>query len=300
MKKYFLTVDAGGSKTSYGIADEDGRLLFSAVMPGGMNSRTADAESIRQNAIKIRSDLNEAAGRLGVQPSAMAGSLMGNGELFKKLFEIPVHHVSEGLIAACAAGIEGEGVVILSGTGSDAFAVRDGAHLGVSGGYGAYLGDAGSGFAIGCAAINAAIACYEKRGPDTVLFELLNEKSGGNFRGGIYSLYQSPNSPRAIAEYCKMCEDAADMGDKIARDIFTEAAHRLAEYAFSAYTLYGIKKDSPYTVTGGVLLHDITREKPLILDTLKELMEKGGYGPLVPIRVSLLEGIARWCNHNLV
>lgn len=299
MDKYYITVDAGGSKTSFGISDKEGRLLFSSVVPGGMNSRTADPASIRENTLKIHRAVSEASASLGVSPLALAGSLMGNGELFEEIFRMPVHQVGEGVISAYAAGIEKEGVVVLSGTGSDAFAVKDGKHLGVVGGYGAYLGDAGSGFAIGAAAVNAAIAYYEKRGPKTVLLELLNEKCGGDFRSGIYSLYKSPNPPRAIAEHCKTCEAAADMGDGVAKKIFDDAAHRLAEYAISAYTIYGIRDDAPYTVTGGVLLHDITRDRPLVSKRLGELLSDNGHDNFVPIKASLLEGIARWCVQNL-
>ena len=80
-----------------------------------------------------------------------------------------LHFHSEPL-AGLAAAMKTGGAVALSGTGSNAFLVREGQVLSAVGGWGPLLGDEGSGYEIGLNALKAAIYSHDGRRPKSMLY----------------------------------------------------------------------------------------------------------------------------------
>ena len=86
--------------------------------------------------------------------------------------------VNDALVAL-EAGAPGEpGVVIISGTGSIAYGRNAAGEAARSGGWGYVLGDEGSGYWIGRAALRAVLREADERGPKTALTPLLLEHFG--------------------------------------------------------------------------------------------------------------------------
>lgn len=299
MERVYIAADGGGTKLEMAALSPAGRVLFAVRVDGGVNKKINSAEEIEKTVGKALGMLREELGDF--EPVALAGYLMHNNEVFERLAGCPVTEVDEGTLGLYAAGIYGDGVLILSGTGADVYVIKNGEHH-IVGGYGAILGDPGSGFAIGRAAINAVIADREGRGPKTALTGYLLEKyPSDTFRGSVYGIYRGRETARSVADFCRECERAADAGDEVARKIFSDAAGDLARIALSAFRLHGVPKDAPYTFAGGVLLHDAAdRSKPLMTPAILRTLRESGFRNYVKPCGRPIHGAEEWIVRNLI
>ena len=299
MRKIYIAVDGGGTKLELAAVAENGEAVASVRQAGGINPRTSDADTVKNVIEEAKKKLTGTVGSFDAQ--FCAGYFMHNTGLFSQIFGCEAAEVDEGTLGLYAAGIYGDGVLILSGTGADAQIVRDGKALDIIGGYGPMLGDEGSGFAIGRAAINAVIAEYEGVGEKTYLTELLKNKyPSDTFRGSVYGIYKTPQTQKNIADFCFECEQAADAGDSVALNIFKNAAYALAGCAVAGYEKYGLDKNTPYTFSGGVILHDIKRAKPLMLPYITEYLSLHGITNRVMPKTTPLLAAAEWIRRNVI
>ncbi len=299
MKKIYIAVDGGGTKLDLAAVSQSGEVIATVRQPGGINRKTTDEETIKSIITEAKNRLTETVGDFDAQ--LCAGYFMHNTALFSEAFGCEAREVDEGTLGLYSAGIYGDGVLILSGTGADAYIIKDGKTLDIMGGYGPLLGDEGSGFAIGRDAINAAIAEYEGRGEKTLLTELLRKKyPSDTFRGSVYGVYQTPQAQKNIADFCYECEQAADMGDKIAKLIFKNSGYVLATTAETGYNKFGLDKNTPYTFSGGVILHDIKRKNPLMLPYITEYLTLRGITNQIMPKTTPLLAAAEWIKRNVI
>ncbi len=299
MRKIYIAADGGGTKLELAAVAPGGEILCTVRQPGGVNPRTSDKETVKKVIEEAKNKLTEAVG--GFDAQFCAGYFMHNTSLFSEIFGCEAVEVDEGTLGLYAAGIYGDGVLILSGTGADTYIIKDGKTLDIIGGYGPLLGDEGSGFSIGRDAINAAIADYEGTGEKTLLSQLLRKKyPSDTFRGSVYGVYQTPQAQKNIADFCYECEKAADTGDKAAINIFKTAAYALAAYAETGYNKFGLDKNTPYTFSGGVILHDIKRQTPLMLPHLTEYLTMRGIKNQIMPKTTPILAAAEWIKRNII
>jgi glucosamine kinase len=178
-------VDGGGSKTRTLVADETGRVLGTADGPGSA-VRAGAAGAADHSADVIAAgvrDALEAAGLAGASVQALVAGVAGTGRepervaLWRALSargvagEISV--VPDAAIALDDAFGDGPGVLLISGTGSVAFARGPDGAFARTGGWGPVLGDEGSGGWLGRRALNTAAASADGREPETALVNAL-------------------------------------------------------------------------------------------------------------------------------
>lgn len=299
MRQIYIAADGGGTKLELGAVSSQGKLINTVRVNGGINKKTSDEKTVENNIVSAFEKLKEQTG--GFEALGCAGFFMYNTEVFSRAAGCEAISLDEGTLGLYAAGIYGDGALILSGTGADVFVSKGGKIAGIIGGYGAILGDEGSGFAIGRAGINAAIASYEGRSEKTALTEYLTKKyPAETFRKSVYGIYEAPQTSREVADFCKECEQAADEGDAVALNIFKEAAHALTGFAIAAYKNYGIEKTAPYTFSGGVITHDIKRGKPLMLPHIRKELAEAGITNCVLPKGTPLTGAVKWIKRNLI
>ncbi len=278
--KYYLSIDGGGTKIDAVIFDENLKIHSQLTYNGGINARTLASEVVENNIVGCLNMVKDAAPDIKFEK--IYGFFMHNQEIFARHASAiigcgNVEALQEGVQGLLCGGLYPNGVLLLCGTGSDAFVIKDGATVDIIGGWGAVLGDEGSGYSIGKAAMNAAIAYYEQRAPYTMLYDaVINKYPAETFRKSVYGIYSSKEPVRAVASFAKDAEEAADKGDGIAISIFEDAAAALADIVITAYKKHDLPKDFPLTFTGGLLKHDIKRENPLIFGKLRAILEKHG------------------------
>ncbi|BDV29921.1 N-acetylglucosamine kinase [Microbacterium terricola] len=156
------------------------------------------------------------------------------------------------------------GAVVAAGTGVVTLAV--GLHsVARVDGWGYIMGDAGSGYWIGRAALDASMRAYDGRGPATGLVDVVRER-WPDLAQAYIALQSDDDRVRIVAAFAADVAALASDGDEVALRITAEAAHELAT---SVSTAIGRVRDRDETfavcavggVFGSALLRDAFAEE---------------------------------------
>jgi glucosamine kinase len=148
------------------------------------------------------------------------------------------------------------GAVIAVGTGVVALAVGQERVARVDG-WGNLIGDAGSGYWIGRAALDAVMRAHDGRGPATALTAFA-EQEFPDVEQAYIELQGDPGRVRRIATYARFVADLAPV-DEVAADITRAAAYELAQSVRAGLRRVG-EAENPSPVVcgvGGVLRGDM-------------------------------------------
>ncbi len=241
-------IDAGGTKTTAVLLDVDGH--GAGVGRGGPANavfvpRATAVESLRHAILEAAQGATapsapsgpvESSGGFGLA-AIRAGMPGPPGVLEEVVNGLPFAvgsalNLGEDLTSLVGARLTESGVIVVAGTGSRAAAITvDGRHF-TAGGWGSVFSDEGSAYAIGAAALSAALKDAEGRGPATVLGERIREAWRlDTLRGVVSRVYGAPDRRGVVASLGPIVAAAAAAGDEMARAILAAAARDLAELA---------------------------------------------------------------------
>ena len=120
-------------------------------------------------------------------------------------------------------------------------------------GWGALLGDGGSGFWIGRAGLDRALRCFDGRGAAVALMRAA-ERRFGELGGLADRIARDPRPARAVARFARDVMAVAADGDEQAATILAEAGGLLAETACAALgRLYPADEPAVVSHAGSVL-----------------------------------------------
>ena len=251
----FVGVDAGGTSLDC-IIERDGAI--SGVHGDAANVRTAGIDgAAAQITAAVRSGLHGDAfdalvvGAAGAGDAVIAGALEVALRAYFPRGAIAVHDDAE--IALRAAVPHGDGVVLIAGTGSIAYArVGENAHR--AGGYGYLLGDDGSGFAIGRAALAQMLRWYDGRIAHSELFDVIAERLQiGDAQALLGRIYGEPNMVGAVASLAPLVLARAGSGERVATKIVQSAAGELVDLLKSLVQRAQLgKHELPLVFAGGL------------------------------------------------
>jgi len=263
--KYVIAVDGGGTKTDLALAYGSGAVVGS-VRLGASNPNDVGMEKSLE---VLSGGINALLSDRGLFPADISavfaglsgGITGGNAPVIKKALEgvLPKAAVAVTSDASncISSGIgHADGCCLISGTGSSAFARKNG-ELYQCGGWGYLIDDAGSGFAIGKEALNAYLRESDGRGEKTLITSLVDERLGCPLRKKLDLVYRGGKT--AVASFAPLVFEAFDAGDGIAAEIVKRAASELALMVRALSVYY----DSDYTVVlcGGILdSHRVLRD----------------------------------------
>ena len=266
---HVLGIDAGGTKTVCQLADERGEVLAEARR-GGANLQAAgelDVEKV------LHGVMNEVLGDTDLTPAAICLGIAGvdrpedsavvRGIMKRIGYKARVLVVNDALVALEAGAAGQPGVVVIAGTGSIAYGRNAHDEAARAGGWGYVLGDEGSGYWIGRAALRAVLRQSDRRGPVTRLTALLLEHfQVAHAQDLIHQVYHPALRPAAIAALAQCVQRAFTAGDAVAIGILRGAADQLEASAMSvARRLDLVGTQFPFVLAGGMFravpwLHD--------------------------------------------
>ena len=248
---YYLAADGGGSKVQAILYDEDFNIIRTGKMTG-TNVLFKPVEDVRTEMDNMVDDLLKDIPKLVSVDFCLVGSDGYFQDALTRRIEVDAfHRYSEPRMGLAAAFCE-SGVLALSGTGSDAFVVKDGKSLATVGGWGPLFGDEGSGYDIGLRSIKAAIYAHEGRRPPTLMTDMIMKKFGlDNLWHIIFYMNNNPNARHEIASVAVITAQAAAMGDKVALDVYRHAAHEMALQVIAVIRRVGDAWDGPVVTMGG-------------------------------------------------
>lgn len=153
-----------------------------------------------------------------------------------------------------AFGEEGDGVLLVAGTGSVALA-RVGDRRSRAGGWGPTLGDEGGGFDLARRALRRVARARDGRAPATALARRLPAAAGVDGASELID-WVARAERREVARLAPEVVRAADGGDPVARRLVSEAAASLASAVVAARRRAGPPAPSRVVLSGGLLAED--------------------------------------------
>lgn len=250
-------VDAGGTGTTAIAADGD-RVLATYrgeaanVRVAGVASAALTIARAVQSALEGRTAAALAVGAAGAGRPDVARAL--EHELRQVLPDVRLTVVDDASIALRAGVPQGDGIVLIAGTGSIAYAEIGGVAL-RAGGYGYLLGDEGSGYAIGAAAVRTLLRSYDERGARDAMLDALEARLDARTAQDVLSaVYDAPNAVTMIASLAPLVLEHASAGERSATKIVQASALELAELIKSIVRRADLAgRDVPLVLAGGLL-----------------------------------------------
>ena len=250
-------IDAGGTKTVGLLADETGKVITKA-RGSGANLVVHGELAVEKVLHQVIEDLDSpepvsavCLGMAGVdrrEQQDLIRGVMRRMRLPERLSIVP-----DPLVALVAGAPEGIGIVVVAGTGSIAYGVDPSGQTARAGGWGYLLGDEGSAFWLGHAAVRHGIRAHDGRGPATTLLDRIADKLELSIpRGLVNWFYDQEHSRHRIAELASVVEEAANDGDEAASDLLNQAAQHIARAGRSVARQLDFDGAFPLVQAGGV------------------------------------------------
>ncbi|HSE28587.1 MAG TPA: BadF/BadG/BcrA/BcrD ATPase family protein [Gemmatimonadales bacterium] len=250
--------DAGGTGTRAAIGD--GQAVRSvaqgpggAVRPGRVLAAASAIAGVVRQALMAAGAAEADALVVG---AAGAGREPERGELEQALrgehIARRVRVTTDVALALEAAFGEGPGIVVSAGTGSIAVARLPTGETRRTGGYGWQMGDEGSGYAIGRAALAAVSRALDGRGAPTPLLDLVLQRARCRDAEGLVR-WAGTAGPSEVAGLAPVVFRAADQGDPTAQGIADFAARELAQLVAALRQHFPEEPPVPVALAGGLL-----------------------------------------------
>ena len=281
MTRILIGADVGGSKTAVGVSDGD--KVISRAEGGGAAVRPGRALASASMIAEVVRHALAGAGRLTGDVlyvgAAGAGREPERDELRKALrtenLATTVVVATDIEIALAAAFDEQPGIVVSAGTGSVAVGRDRTGKRHRIGGYGWQMGDEGSGYAIGRAALGAVSRAADGRSPRTALSERVLAASRSENFDALIS-WAAGASPAEVAALAPHVLDVAAHGDPLAQGIADYAARELTQLAICLLPMMELEPPVGVAITGGLLASD----GPLRRSVLARLKEEPSLAPV--------------------
>jgi N-acetylglucosamine kinase-like BadF-type ATPase len=269
---HVIGIDAGGTKTVCLLADEN-KQIISRARGAGANLQAVEELEVE----KVLHDvMQQAIGERDITPAAICLGIAGvdrpndaavvRGIMKRIGAKARIVIVNDALIALETGAPGQPGIVIVSGTGSIAYGRNAAGEAARSGGWGYVLGDEGSGYWIGRAALRAVLRAADHRGPRTALTPmLLDHFSVTHPQLLLHEIYHHHMKPAAIGALASCVHDAFNQGDQAAAGILRDAANELVGAALSVARRLELTAE-PFTF---VLSGGIFRAVPWLADELE-------------------------------
>jgi len=278
--KLFLGIDGGQSGTAALIGDETGRVLGHGE--AGPCNHAAAAEGRAKLERAISDSVAWACAQAGLDPftvefeAACCG--MSGGPDDKELILARLLRVrklvvtTDAAIALAGATSNGQGIVVIAGTGSIGLGRDAEGRTARAGGWGYVFGDEGGAFDIARQAVRAALRMEEGWGPATALLRLLLEATESRSANQLLHKLYGADWPRPrAARLAPLVDRAAEEGDAVAVSILNAAAQELALVAAAVRGQLWKPEDAVEVAhIGGVFESPRVRERFRVLVELEQ------------------------------
>lgn len=266
---YFLGIDGGQTATKTVIGDDTGQVLGQGL--AGPCNHVGKAEGRAKLTRAITESLSEALGDAGLLGQeirfeaaccGMSGGPDDKEQILRELLPADrVEVVTDAHIALTGALGGLPGVIVIAGTGSIALAENAVGRTARAGGWGYIYGDEGGAFDLTRQALRAALRMEEGWGEPTSLHDKLLEAAGERSANVLLHHFYTDDWPRPrIAALAPLVEEAAQEGDRVARELLIQTGKLLAKLASAAGSqLFGDVRPRIAPI-GGVFESDLVRE----------------------------------------
>lgn len=254
--RYVVGIDAGGTKTVGLLADESGQIC-AKTRAGGANLVVHGELAVEKVVFQVLEDLEApappAALCLGIAGSDRPGEHELLAAMLRRLGQrTGLRIVNDAFVALVAGAPDGVGIVVVAGTGSIAYGVDPRGEKARSGGWGYLLGDEGSAYWLGHAAVRLGIRYADGRGPETTLYDRICRTLDLAQPSDLVAwFYDQERFRHRVARLAELVEAAAQDGDDAATALLDQAAAHLAKAAKAVERQLELPARFPLVLAGG-------------------------------------------------
>lgn len=235
-----LGVDGGGTKTEAVLCDTEGNVIRRVI--GGPSSAVGiPFDTVKMNLSQILHDVCRMDTDLEGAIDSVYLGISGCGiPLFRERYfeyvqellgSIPANIGSDSMNPFYGECGTSDGIVAICGTGSSAFAYKNGIIHRVDG-HGYLLGDESGGYRMGQMALNAALREEDGRGPKTILTQLCRQKAGKPIMDALAEI--NDGGKTVIASYARCLLEARERNDGVAVRLMDGIENTMAETIIAA------------------------------------------------------------------
>lgn len=305
-----LGIDGGGSKTAVRIAvvESKGELRVIGEGHGGPSNARAVGQAHAEINLNVAVDAAHHMAGTAESPVSyavlgLAGSSLPDVKSFienwagrrKLAATVDIVHDADPVLAVGAP--DGNGVALIVGTGSSVIGRASDGRRRVTGGWGHWFGDTGSGYDLGRRALAAVADAVDGVGPATLLVERILERlDTDNPREILLQLGRSTDISREIASMAPVLLAAAEEGDAVANAIMTTAATGATKLVLATIEKLGLARDVPLAIAGGIVCSNTKYRETLIA----KLGEQGIHPVSVTVVREPVEGCLLMARNRLL
>lgn len=283
--KAFICIDAGGTTSKINIYDLEGRILEKSIVGVGSPAITKDLEFKTldveiERLIKKTSNIYEIKNiTMGISGLGVVPVVEDVVKIFENKYHIPTIIVNDAAIALYSIVASSpmdivknkcpDGILVLGGTGSSICGIKSG-KMHLVGGWGHFIGERGSAYALVHQASLRMIKRYENKEDLLLLDETLLKAMGITFPPQLKSVFYLRNKGE-IATYASIISEFAIEGNDEAIDILHEEAKAIVRGVKTLVKGTKIANNSLLGFKGGLFKND------LIVEMVKNLLKEDGY-----------------------
>ncbi len=244
---YYIGMDGGGTKTKCVVTDENLTVIYESKG----NASNFLIQGVEKVSDMISELITEAVTELKIKFEDINGFVIGttgagrrtdaenlekgiSESFFNKEIKIKKIRVeSDARVALEGAFAGNPGSILIAGTGSIMFGKDKEGNIHRVGGFGRFLGDEGSGYSIGKKGLIALSKCFDGRGRNTLLKEIIAEEFKITDTSELITEIYKNNFD--IASVTPSVIRAAEKGDPICISILEEESTELILHLKSMY-----------------------------------------------------------------
>lgn len=265
MANYFIGIDGGGTKSKLVLVDENLNIL-SEQIGIGTNLLSVGIENAAKTFFEIINKALRSTNNKLSQINGIAIGTAGAGRheqvklLNIKLLKILANNnyknnnlfiTSDAEITLKGAFPNGEGIILIAGTGSILYGKDEDGKVFRIGGMGKLIGDEGSGYSIGRQGLALVAKMFDGRKKKSQLIEDFKNKFQIETQAQMIDLVYNENFK--IARFAEFVIDAAAKGDAFAQNVLDNESEELLKHIKSAITLLNSDKLN-LTLSGSLLV----------------------------------------------
>ena len=293
---FYIGIDGGGTQTTALVTDESGQELARVTGEAGIVNVLEPETGAHMLADLATHALAEA--KVTELPRMLCCALAGAGREAERVrleqalsslgIAAQVTITTDFSAAMQDAFGDGPGILVIAGTGSAAWGRGPDGRTMRAGGWGHILGDEGSGYALGRAALMLAMREYDGRGENAGFMRAVLKQTGVNTEEGLVR-WAAAASKADIAACAPIIFDAAARGSLSAQDAIEDAAAEIAMHVAALYDRLGPWDLPPAVALSGGL---VAPGRPMREPVLREIQALNIPVAIVEERVDAARGAA--------
>lgn len=264
MKQYYIGVDGGGTKTAIALARSsqpplavftgDGCSYQMLGIDGAVSVIVQGVDTLLRQASAARTECFGCCIGLPCYGEDTQQDTVLTEKLQAALAPIPVHIVNDVEVGWAGALECGEGIHLVAGTGSIAFAKNAAGETARCGGWNEFFGDEGSCYWIGREAMSVFTKEADGRLPKGSLYEIVHQALSLTDDMDFIDLVIKEYVPYRdkVASFQRYAAQAALAGNAAALNLYDRAAKELAQMVYGLCVQLHLPEGTLVTYSGGL------------------------------------------------